>query len=101
MPLGSFPNVREGREPEVAPLRMGGRTQPDGPVMLAPEQGRLSQDVEGVDDCETPSVVHEYVEGVVDDGLCPVVVALQEHGASQPEVGHCPGTPVPQGFGGR
>ena len=100
MPLGSFPSGREGDEPKDAPLLAGGSAQPDGPLMLAPEQGDLSQDVEGVDGCGTPSMVHEYFEGVVGDGFCPVVVALQEHGASQPEVGYCLGTPVPQGSGG-
>src|SRR5258708_12715022 len=68
--------------------------------MLAPEQGDLSEDVEGVDDCGTPSAVEEYFEGVVGEGFCPVVVALQEHSASQPEVGYGLGAPVPQGSDG-
>src|SRR5580693_2072954 len=100
MPLGSFLSGGEGDEPEDAPLLAGGGSQPDGPLMLAPEQGDLSEDVEGVDDCGAPSAVEEYFEGVVGEGFCPVVVALQEHGASQPEVCNCLGTPVPQGLGG-
>src|SRR5216684_2923396 len=68
--------------------------------MLAPEQGDLSEDVEGVDDCGARSAVEQYFEGVVGEGFCPVVVALQEHSASQPEVGYGLGAPVPQGFGG-
>src|SRR4029077_11722731 len=100
MPLGSFPSGGEGDEPEDAPLLAGGGGQPDGPLMLALEQGDLSEDVEGVDDCGAPSAVEEYFEGVVGEGFCPVVVALQEHSASLPEVGYGPGAPVPQGAGG-
>src|SRR5260370_27137906 len=97
MPLGSFPSGGEGDEPEDAPLLAGGGGQSDGPLMLAPEQGDLSEDVEGVDDCGAPSAVEQYFEGVVGEAFCPVVVALQEHSASQPEVGYGLGAPVPQG----
>ena len=54
----------------------------------------------GVDDCGAPSAVEEYFEGVVGEGFCPVVVALQEHSASQPEVGCGLGALVRQAFGG-
>ena len=79
---------------------LGGSDQPDGALMLAREQGDLSDHIEGVDDPGTPSIVHEYLERVVGDGFCPLVVALKQHGAGQPEVGYCLGAPVPQGFGG-
>src|SRR5260370_15080727 len=76
-PFGSSPNVREGDEPKDAPLLVGGSGQPDGPLVLAPEQGDIGKDVESVDDREAPSVVLEYFEGVVGDGFRSLVVALQ------------------------
>jgi hypothetical protein len=100
LPLGSLPGGREGHEPEDGPLLAGGRDQPDGPVTLPSVQSDLSEEVEGVDDRRTPSVIHEDLECVVDDGFRALVVALQEHGASQPEVGDCLGARVPQGLGG-
>src|SRR5271169_399721 len=100
MPLGSLPSGREGYEPEDAPLLVSGSAQSDGPLMLAPEQGDLSDHIEGVDNPRTPPVVHEHLECVVGDGLSPLVVTLKQQGAGQPEVARGPGAPVPQGFGG-
>ena len=91
---------REGQEPEDAPLLASRGNEPGGPLMLAPEQSDIGEDVEGVDDCGTPSAVHEYLERVLSEGLCPLIVTLKQQGTGQPEVGYCLGAPVPQGFGG-
>ena len=51
-----------------------------GPVIktaastAAPANAAAQIQLKGVDDCGAPSVVHEYFEGVVGEGFCPVAV---------------------------
>jgi hypothetical protein len=59
--------MRKGDEPEGIPLLVGSGGQPDRPLVLAAEKSDLSQDVEGVDGCGTPTVIREYLEGVLGD----------------------------------
>ena len=68
--------MRESDEPEDAPLLAGGGGQPDGPLMLAPEQGDIGEGVESIDYREPPTVVQEYFEGIVGDGFRTLVIAV-------------------------
>ena len=95
-----LPEHRECHEAKRRPLPLGRGDEPDGALVLPGADGDLGDHVEGVDHRETPAVVDEHLERVVGDGFRPLVVAFEQQGAGQPEVGECLGPAVPQWLGG-